>query len=85
MSNKPELDTSNQIGAFVHCALCLKQFYETAEGAGQSPAEYARLSVGWTPRGIQVWCERHDVNVLNIDFEGHKHPGLTERKATRKP
>jgi len=35
---------------------------------GTSPAQWARLSVGVTPGGIQVWCERHDAEVLRIDF-----------------
>ena len=30
--------------------------------------EMCRLSVGQTPRGIQVWCEDHNKNVINIDL-----------------
>lgn len=37
--------------------------------------DYARLNVGFTPVGLQVWCVRHDCNVLHVDFEGYKHPG----------
>jgi hypothetical protein len=36
--------------------------------------EYGQLEVGWSVLGIQVWCKRHDVNVLHMDFEGNKHP-----------
>lgn len=28
--------------------------------------EYAQLVVGLTPDGIQVWCERHDGNVVHL-------------------
>jgi hypothetical protein len=42
--------------------------------ANQSPRDWGRLEVGWTPIGIQVWCKRHNVNVIHIDLEGTKHP-----------
>ena len=37
---------------------------------GQSPREYAQLEFGFTKPGVQVWCKRHEVNVMHIDFEG---------------
>ena len=46
---------------------------------GVSPRENARLEIGWTVHGFQAWCVRHDSNVLNVDFEGHKHPAITTR------
>lgn len=45
-----------------------------------SPSKYARISVGFTELGIQVWCVRHDVNVIHIDFEGRRHPANQSRK-----
>lgn len=71
---KPALDNTDQIGAFIHCGLCLDECPED-----QSPAEWARLN-GWTKRGIQVWCVRHNCNVVHIDFEGHKHPANVTRR-----
>lgn len=56
-----------EIGAYLHCAKCLEELPED-----QSPAEFARLSVGWTRLGLQVWCHRHDLNVINLDFKGQK-------------
>jgi hypothetical protein len=76
---KPALSADNQVEMYLHCGLCLEEYSE-GKGAGLSPADYARLSVGWTVRGLQVWCERHSANVCNIDFEGHKHPAITSRK-----
>lgn len=75
-------ENTNEIKAFLHCSRCIQEWTEKAPGtAGTSPAEYARLSVGWTQRGIQVWCERHDLNVIHVDFEGHKHKAnLTAKK-----
>jgi hypothetical protein len=29
-------------------------------------AEWARLNVGQTPNGLQIWCIRHDLNVLHL-------------------
>ena len=37
-------------------------------------AEYMRLDVGFTKAGLQVWCRRHDANVVHIDFRGHALP-----------
>ena len=53
---------SNQISAYLHCRQCIE---------GNLPPN---IGVGWTDAGIQVWCENHDINVINIDFEGACHP-----------
>jgi len=60
---------ANHIGEFFHCKECLKELPE-----GQSPQDYARLSMGWTQPGFQVWCNRHNINVIHVHFEGVKHP-----------
>jgi hypothetical protein len=64
-----------RIGAYLHCGKCLEE-----RPLGQSPRDWARLSVGWTDKGLQVWCARHDVNVMHVDFEGAKHPANTTAK-----
>lgn len=61
-----------EIELYLHCGLCLKQ-----KPGSQSPEEWARLAVGWTPHGLQVWCVRHGCNVAHIDFEGQQHPANT--------
>jgi len=55
---------TNVILAYLHCRQCL----EEAHGGDQ------RLEVGWTLLGLQVWCARHDMNIVHIDFEGQQHP-----------
>ena len=30
------------------------------------------LAVGWTERGVQVWCEICHSNVIHLDFMGQK-------------
>ncbi len=27
---------------------------------------------GFIERGIQIWCQRHQLNICHINFEGHK-------------
>ena len=58
-----------QISAYMHCRRCLKELPD-----GESPQSYAQLEVGFTTIGLQVWCKRHNVNVVHIDFQGQKHP-----------
>lgn len=69
-----ELPAGNGIKMFFHCSLCLEQ-----KPDGVSPADYSRLSVGFTEEGVQVWCWRHGANVAHIHFEGQKHPCNTSR------
>ena len=73
------VENTLQIGAYIHCALCLEERPD-----GTTPREWAQLEVGWTKRGFQVWCRRHEANVLHVDFEGQTHPANTTRTGTRK-
>ena len=71
------LSNANQIAVYIHCGMCIEEW-----GAGprtEAPATFARLNAGWTKAGLQIWCQRHDVNVLHIDFEGHRHPANTTK------
>lgn len=70
------ITSDNQIQMYCHCGKCVEE-WRAGKAAGESPATYARLEVGWTPYGLQVWCNRHDCNVVNIDFQGQKHPANT--------
>lgn len=68
---------AKEISGFMHCSLCLDD-----RPPEESPETWARLSVGWTKRGLQVWCVRHDANVLHVDFEGVQHKANTTRDAS---
>jgi hypothetical protein len=77
--------TANKaIGGFVHCVMCLREI-EQGRANRQSPESYARLNVGYTEIGWQVWCVRHNVNVMHIDFEGHVHPANAAPREPREP
>ena len=69
-----DISNLNQIEMYLHCGLCLKELPKDT-----SPAEYQDVAVGWTKQGIQVWCNRHQANMLHIDFEGQTHPANTTR------
>ena len=57
----------NDIKMFLHCAKCLAELPKET-----SPRDYVHNEVGWTEKGIQVWCVRHELNVLSLDFMGQK-------------
>lgn len=69
------VSNENEIKMYLHCKLCLEEL-----PSDQSPREYLRVEVGWTTKGLQVWCNRHECNIVHIDFEGKKHPANTTRK-----
>ena len=63
---------SNEIVLFMHCGMCLEDKPDDV-----SPRVWAQLEIGWTDKGFQVWCKRHECNVIHMDFEGQKHPADT--------
>ena len=73
-----KVDTRNQVGnkleiaLYIHCAKCIQE-----KPANISPKDWSMTQAGWTPKGLQVWCNRHNCNILHIDFQGQKHPANT--------
>jgi len=57
-----------QIESFFHCSECMKEIPDD-----ESPMTYQHIQAGWTIEGFQVWCVRHDLNIIHLDFEGQKH------------
>ena len=70
------IPNSNEIHTFFHCARCI----DDRDPEHESPRMWAKLEVGFTELGLQVWCKRCEVNVVHIDFEGAQHPANLERK-----
>ena len=68
---------TSDIVRFYHCKKCIECMPD-----GESPATWARLSVGFSKEGMQVWCERHNMNVIHIDFLGQKI-GIVPKKGKR--
>lgn len=44
---------------------------EFAKGLSDAASlrDYARIDVGFTDEGFQIWCQRHDANICVIDFD----------------
>ena len=59
----------NEIMGVMHCKKCLD---EKPGGDREDHAAHAQLDIGWTPEGIQVWCRRHDTNVLSLTLKGEE-------------
>ena len=55
-------DTSDIVSYF-HCKTCLAEMPK-----GVTPAKWSNQQAGWTGYGLQVWCNRHNKNILAIDF-----------------
>ncbi len=85
-----DIPNTNEITSFIHCVRCIDEIKgggapdPTDEAVNLSPGEFARFEVGWTAWGFQVWCTRHDCNVLHVDFEDEQHPANTTRPAPKK-
>ena len=62
-----EISNANEIVTHLHCGLCMDEL-----PSGETPQSYTMYEVGFTPQGIQIWCKRHDCNVVHLDFDGHK-------------
>ena len=61
----------NKITNQIVCSKCEIEFMK-AETGRRSLQEYSILDVGFTNIGVQVWCRRHEVNVVHIDFDGNR-------------
>ena len=71
----------NSITGYIHCAQCLEE-----RPHYMSAAEFARLNIGYTPYGIQVWCLRHNMNVYHLDLVHTPRPRcVTHGQQTETP
>lgn len=55
------------IKQYFHCKKCMPQKPDSVSGA-----EWARINVGLTAKGMEVWCARCNISILNMDFKGFK-------------
>lgn len=51
-----------------NCGKCQEEYMDGKYGRNKSMAEMARFEVGRTKTGLQVWCVRHDMNIIDIDL-----------------
>ena len=57
----------NQIKAYFHCKECMGEIPDD-----ESPMTWQWIQVGYTKKGLQVWCNRHQKNIIHLDFLGQK-------------
>ena len=57
----------NKIFSFYHCKKCLEE-----KGDYISARDYASFEFGATEKGFQLWCTRHEENVLALDLLAQK-------------
>ena len=61
----------NGIEQNIICSKCETEFLLGSTDS-RSLQDYSRLDIGFTSIGVQVWCRRHDANVVHIDSAGQK-------------
>ena len=61
----------NNIKEPIVCETCLKE-YQNLHNPDITLRDYVKMDVGFTPIGIQVWCQRHEKNICHIDFGGKR-------------
>jgi hypothetical protein len=61
---------TRSISSPILCSRCLHE----ALVSGKNPRYYQELEVGMTPSGLQVWCVRHESNVIHLGLRGHTLP-----------
>ena len=59
----PEAMEGLEIESYFHCAKCMDE-----KPDDMSPREYGSVEVGFTNRGLQVWCKRHEMNVVRYNL-----------------
>ena len=55
----------NRIQTFICCKTCCNAHCV----ASSCPAQ---IILGWTEKGLQVWCKTCNKNVVHLDFDGKK-------------
>lgn len=51
------------------CNQCYEEYLAGLTDS-KSLQQYTMFDIGLTDIGLQVWCRRHDVNVVHVDFGG---------------
>lgn len=70
--NSGRMSLDHLLRQITHPVVCAKCEAELLAGGSDAASlrDYAALEAGFTDRGLQIWCKRHDVNVCHVDFEG---------------
>lgn len=72
MKRSSVIPVNNSIVSFMHCRRCVEDIPKNV-----SPRNWSMVEAGWTVLGFQVWCRRHEMNIIHVSFEGQKHPAAS--------
>ena len=61
----------NKIKEPIVCVKCSHEFL-SGQTDSKSLQEYSKIDVVFTERGLQIWCQRHQLNICHINFDGKK-------------
>ena len=61
----------NQIDEIIVCTKCSNEF-NAGKTDAKSLQDYSKIDVGFTSRGLQIWCQRHEQNICHLDFKGEQ-------------
>jgi hypothetical protein len=64
MSTK--IKTENRIISYIHCKKCIDEIKK--DRIQISPSDYQMITAGFTSTGLQIWCNRHNCNVMNFNL-----------------
>jgi hypothetical protein len=78
MAEERDIPITNEMTTFLHCKRCMDELMNN-DAIELSPRDYAQLEIGMTKWGFQVWCKRHECNVMHVDYEGAVHPANLDR------
>lgn len=63
----------NKIELYFHCKKCFKE-----KPRDKSMNQYSRTQTGRTPNGIQVWCSRHEEEIISFVYDWSKDTTLPQ-------
>lgn len=78
---KNPVSRKNMIELCIHCKLCVEELKKIK---GVSLEDYQRIQAGLTKKGLQIWCVRHNCNIINVDFGGREPISYSERETIEK-
>ena len=53
----------SDILSFIHCKQCLNEL-----PTNTTPREWVKIEAGRTEIGLQIWCIRHERNIVHLDL-----------------
>ena len=66
------MEHKNRIEQFMHCSKCIDELDKSEDEFKGSFRDFAKIEVGFTKEGFQIWCKRHEINIADFDLMGNK-------------